>query len=267
MEKSKIQILGETISYIFEDTGRQKVLFIHGFNSSTSFANNIIYSKTRSFDVVAFDFPGSGGSTNNNEINISLFQKITKEFINKLNMKQIIIVSHSLGSVSALFVNNHPEVKYTILLSPYNYVSVSEIFNRTLFTWLLPKTKEEAISSLESLVHQSPTESYKSNLFKQASSFLNNVSQKQNIFKNMVLNEIINLDFQNLVVKKLYFSAKKFSIISGYDDKFIPFTNLEKIQRDLGVDLIKIENCGHAIIFEKGKMIEDKIQEILNEIK
>lgn len=266
MERQKIDILNETISYVHENTGRQKVLFLHGFNSSITFANNIIYSKTRNFDVVAFDFPGSGNSSNNNEINAKLFQSITKEFIEKLKLKNIIIVSHSLGSVSALFVNNLPEVLYTILLSPYNYVHVSKNFQNTLSSWLLPKNKEEAAESLDSLVDSPPSKDYKKNILKHAVVFFNLVIQKKSIFKHLVYEEILNSDFKENIVKKLFKKAKNFEIISGDKDKFISFQSLEQIKEELKMPLTKILKCGHAIVFEHGKIIEEKIQKVIDSL-
>ncbi|UWV94182.1 alpha/beta hydrolase [Mycoplasmopsis cynos] len=71
---------------------KSKVLFLHGFNSSSNFAHQLYKLKNRDYDVVAFDFPGCGLSTSNSEITIQYYQKIALEFVNKINYKFDLVV-------------------------------------------------------------------------------------------------------------------------------------------------------------------------------
>lgn len=253
----KIKLLNEDINYIYEDTGKPKVLFLHGFNSNSKFA--LEATKNKNFDYISFDYPGCGLSSSNDFINIDLYQKITLEFVKYFKLNNILVVSHSLGAASALFLLKLKIAKFVILVSPLNYKLGSNDTNNKLKEiqkWLLPNTIQESYESMDKLV-ENKIHNYKENLNTIAKNFLKISNIKRKIFKYIVYEEIANRHYLENEIKKLYYSIEqtKILIVSGIEDNFVNIEGLRLISQDLKIELIELKNCGHALFFEQPEKI------------
>ncbi|WP_117275107.1 alpha/beta fold hydrolase [Mycoplasmopsis edwardii] len=272
-KKEKIQILNETINVIYEDNQKAKVLFLHGFGSSTSFAQQVYNLANRDYDVVSFDFPGCGLSSANNEISIEYYQQIASAFVKQSGFDIKLVIGHSLGGASALYLLNNNLVSKALLAAPINHNILYDVVDETLsqttkrlIRWLMPSTYDEAFESSDNLIYLNKN-NYKENLSKIAQMFLNVSQKKLSIFKNMAKNQITNDFYLQNSIKPLYEANNDYQIISGINDRFVPLNSVKKIAIQLNKELTELENCGHALFFEQPELINDKINQIINSMK
>ncbi|WGI36735.1 alpha/beta fold hydrolase [Mesomycoplasma lagogenitalium] len=268
MDKKFIKIFDEEVFYVEENTGKEKVLFLHGFNSSHNFAQQLYLLKNRNYDVVAIDFPGCGKSSANSEITIEYYQKIAQEFVKQINYNFKLVVGHSLGGASALYLLNSKMVNYALLAAPINYNILSAKLDETtekLKRWLIPSNLNDAIESSENLVFNNKN-GYKENLNKIATMFLKITKFKERNFLKLVTNQIINPNYLKKEIKKLYTQSNNYEFIIGINDMFVPFMSVAKIANDLNKNLSAISNCGHAIFFEKPEQVNEKINKLISSL-
>ncbi|VEU71949.1 putative esterase/lipase [Mesomycoplasma ovipneumoniae] len=262
---SKITVENEDIFYFLEETGKQKILFLHGFNSSHNFIFQLKKKQNRNYDIVSFDFPGCGQSTNNNEINVKNYQKVAASFIKKLNLDIQIVIGHSLGGAIALYILSENLAKKAILVAPLNPFILeknSQSEAEKLSNWLLPQDIVSAKDSLEHLVFTDKF-SYKKNLANNAINFLDNVTKKREIFRKIVFEEIFDLEWLKTELLPLYQQNNNYFVIAGVEDHFVPLESLQKISESFNKNLIKFEETGHAVFFERSDEINNQIEKIL----
>ncbi|WP_033161246.1 alpha/beta fold hydrolase [[Mycoplasma] collis] len=271
MKKDFIEILNENIYYILEDTGKDKVLFLHGFGSSVTFANQVYSLENRDYDVIAFDFPGCGQSSENQEITIERYQEIALEFVKKINFKIKLVVGHSLGGASALYLLNHNVVDYALLAAPINYnlltlshlkEGILNISNR-IKRWLLPNNIDDAYESQDNLVYTNVNK-YKDNLKRISTIFLNFMTNKKNIYSKMVKEQITNNKYLKKEIFDLYDQNQNYEFIIGMNDMFVPNLTVYEIADKRNKNLTILENCGHALFFEKPKEVNNKINFLIS---
>lgn len=264
---AKINIDNFEINYLYEDGKDNKplVLFFHGFGDSYQTFNPILRMQ-RHFRFCGFDFPGCGLSSFKSDLLLEDYYKVALKFINQVlsEEKQIYIVSHSLGAASALFVNSLPQIKATLLLSPFNEFLTFDKDNLSLPNWLIPSNTQECVESYE-------------NLFASSNERLNKVANftcmrrnssfefHKRKFEKMVVNQITNEEYLNNTLAQMYANASNIYILSGDKDNYTTEMEMEQIKRKYFFDTEILSNVGHAIIFESPEAVLNKINQIIKE--
>ena len=87
------------IAYRETGTG-QTLFFLHGMNGNSKSWENLFYSLSSSFRVVAWDAPSFGGSDVFGD-NIEEYKNAAKALIETLKLKKIILIGHSMGGLIA----------------------------------------------------------------------------------------------------------------------------------------------------------------------
>ena len=107
------------IAYRETGTG-QTLFFLHGMNGNSKSWENLFYSLSSSFRVVAWDAPSFGGSDVFGD-NIEVYKHAAKALIEKLKLKKIILIGHSMGGLiaSQLAYDNDVSVLGLILSSTH----------------------------------------------------------------------------------------------------------------------------------------------------
>ena len=107
------------IAYRETGTG-QTLFFLHGMNGNSKSWENLFYSLSSSFRVIAWDAPSFGGSDVFGD-NIEEYKNAAKVLIETLKLKKIILIGHSMGGLiaSQLAYDNDVSVSGLILSSTH----------------------------------------------------------------------------------------------------------------------------------------------------
>ena len=99
--------------YCFKKDGKKTVIFLHGWRSEGLVWKQAAESlKIDDVAIYALDLPGFGASAIPKEaLSIDDYAKIVVDFINKLKLKNIVLVGHSFGGRIAIKLSaTHPEL-------------------------------------------------------------------------------------------------------------------------------------------------------------
>ena len=107
------------IAYRETGTG-QTLFFLHGMNGNSKSWENLFFSLSSSFRVIAWDAPSFGGSDVFGD-NIEEYKNAAKALIETLKLKKIILIGHSMGGLiaSQLAYDNDVSVSGLILSSTH----------------------------------------------------------------------------------------------------------------------------------------------------
>jgi pimeloyl-ACP methyl ester carboxylesterase len=84
------------------DTQKHSLVFIHGSGSNHSIWSHQYSRLHKSYNIVAVNLPGHGQSGGNGEKDVKKYCEWIKKLLAVLNLKQVVLVGHSLGTAIAL---------------------------------------------------------------------------------------------------------------------------------------------------------------------
>ncbi|HMS66840.1 MAG TPA: alpha/beta fold hydrolase [Saprospiraceae bacterium] len=115
-QRKKIIIEGINISYLDEGQGNT-LLFFHGIPTNADIWQGIIDNVSPHYRTIALDLPGYGESDMPNNFSIETNYHYIKAFVDSLNLKDITIVVHDLGSLYGIkyAIENSNNIKNVIL--------------------------------------------------------------------------------------------------------------------------------------------------------
>ncbi|WP_338822630.1 alpha/beta fold hydrolase [Mycoplasmopsis felifaucium] len=264
---SNIKIMDENIHYFYEDNPNSLpiVLFIHGYNDSCKTVMPLLLQKNRKYIIYALDLPGCGLSTNNNLITLEYYSNITKEFIYRLlENKNIILLTHSMGSVPGLNNYNLDNITNLIMLAPLNYALADNIQQKEqLHKWLLPNNSNDILDSYLNLVYN-PTETFKNRYNLISKELEVRINENHNKFAFLVNNQILNIKYLSESIKRIFNHSKHYCIVYAENDKYVLPSQIEKIQSEFPKNqYIKLKNCGHAVLYQKAYEINELINSLI----
>jgi len=101
------------IAYDHKEGGEESILFIHGLGACKDcFEGALSFPGFEKYTIVALDLPGFGDSDSPEEFDYTMenYSATCRLLIEKLNLKKLHIVAHSMGgAVGLLLVNEIPE--------------------------------------------------------------------------------------------------------------------------------------------------------------
>lgn len=114
-----VNIDGVKIAYKDEGTG-QVVLCLHAIGHSSKDFSSLYNLPLDKYRIISIDFPGHGNSgPQMQSISATYFTEITAGFVEKLDLKNIIIVGNSIGGATAIRIAaNNSNVKMLSLSNP-----------------------------------------------------------------------------------------------------------------------------------------------------
>lgn len=258
----KFNIFTEQINWNEWNNGKEKVLFLHGFASNHTIINSL-KKYNLNVDIVAFDFPGCGGSSANTQnASLTYYLEVAKEFIKQIGYKFKFVVGHSMGCDIALNLLKENIVENCILLSPLTYELNNDNIN--IEENLLPFTIEQSEQCLLNLFYK-PPQALLRILRDQAQRNLNYVSFRRNYYMNMVHNQIINNEYiKNRTIQVWENKLDHITIIVGKQDNYITLKSMQKISNKHKVKLYEVDRAGHAIMSEQPEEITLIINSLIN---
>ncbi len=101
--------------------GKGTILFLHGWGLSGAVWLQFFDSSLRKeYNLVSVDLPGFGKSgLPNRDFSVHDYAGVIKDFLIKLQMKNVTIIGHSFGgSIAAILASSHPElIRQLVLVS------------------------------------------------------------------------------------------------------------------------------------------------------
>lgn len=275
---------GETMAYRHVGCGENKVILIHGFQSSSQFFEDLLEGLDENIEVFAPDLIGYGESSyENKHKEMKEWAEDLKYFADSLNIDNFSLVGWSLGGLVAMdFAGIFPEkIKQLILIASVgvkgfvmpkdkdindddkklklpNFLKNFNIKHDHSFTVpILNGIKDKDIDFFEDLFRQTiynVNDPNPDDLRKMAEDFL-----KQRCFLESLLAMVTynnTMEKGSGLIEKI---NKKVTWIHGNKDMVIPIDDaLESIEYfPIEVNFIKFENSGHAVfVDEKEKFVE-----------
>lgn len=116
--------------YLEKGQGKQTILLLHGIMVTSNIWKNYLEHFSEKYKVYAIDFLGHGLSTKKEDLNIEDLVKQIDIFIQKKNIKNPIIIGHSLGGlVASIYASHHQEnISRLVLISCGEYQSITNNF-------------------------------------------------------------------------------------------------------------------------------------------
>lgn len=228
------------VNYIRKGNGKTLV-FLHGWGAEIGTFTHLMDELSKSYDVVAIDFPGFGKSEEpQTPWNLDEYAKMTLAFINDHNIVNPILIGHSFGGrvsiklsqlmlVDKIILINSagikPKRKANYYVRVYGYKFFRNVASLPLLKWMLKEPLEAY------------REIYSSSDYKQASPKMKQVLSK-------VVNEDLRDLLPNIKVPVL--------LIWGDQDTSTPLQDaqiMEKLIPDAG--LVVFEGAGHFSYIEQ----------------
>ena len=119
----EVSIQGNKFHYLAGerfDESRPTVLMIHGaVQSSTTWKYQLdLFKHHPDFNFIALDLPGHGGSAGEGFRTVVEYKESVLEFIKHLNLKNIILIGHSMGGGVAMLIGlERPEILMASVLA------------------------------------------------------------------------------------------------------------------------------------------------------
>nr|NQU90697.1 alpha/beta hydrolase [Bacteroidota bacterium] len=117
------------LAYVDEGQGDQTIIFIHGLGSYLKAWQKNIAGLKENYRCIALDLPGYGKSSKEaHSGQMSFYAGVIKNFIDKLNLKNVVLAGHSMGGqISIMAAINYPEtIKKLILVDPAGFEQFNE---------------------------------------------------------------------------------------------------------------------------------------------
>ena len=244
----KIQHLKEfAYRYIpAKEKSKGTMLFIHGFASSSEY-HLLAAKQFHEYDYYSIELPGNGFAPyNSKKITFNYLVQHTIDFIEELDLKDIILIGHSMGGgISAILVSKIKErIKMLISVCPMNTSFSPKILN---FVNFFPNNKSDLVK-LKKIIFGKDTIVFEDKLIEKELVFLK--KNKKDFFK-VALSLVSIMTFANLL-----WAEKKIDIptllIVGKEDGIISYkTAISTYKKYVGNSYVLFEKSGHVPCIEE----------------
>ncbi|WP_418638137.1 alpha/beta fold hydrolase [Winogradskyella sp.] len=266
------------ISYIKEGNGKKTLLFVHGLSSnSDAWSKNIVTLKN-DYTCVAIDLPGYGKSSKPKaDYTPSYFAEFLYQFIEKLELKNIILVGHSMGGQASIkFATTYPDtIEKLILVAPAGleqFTETNATFMKAYFTPEMVKNTTDAQIEKNYALNFHSIPDAVSNMIddrmkiKDASDFEAHCNAIVNSVSGM-LDEPVFKDLENISQPTLVLFGDKDALIPNrYFNPKLTIEDIGKIAHDhiKSVEVEFIKDAGHFVQYEKPTEVNALIQQFTN---
>jgi pimeloyl-ACP methyl ester carboxylesterase len=266
-----ITIQGLNIYYemYHHDASQHKptIVLIHGFLSSTFSYRKLVPLLAKEYRVLAIDFPPFGRSEKSRNFiySYSNIANLVIELIDTLNLKNIVLVGHSMGGqISLNIIRKRPElVQKIVLLCSSGYLERSK--PSLVFSSYIPffSTIIKSRLAKQGVKHNLLNVVYDHSMIddEMLLGYEKPFSDDQ-IFT--ALTRFIRHREGDLTSKELQTIDTKSLLIWGREDRVVPLTIGERLHSDLiHSKLITLDKTGHLLPEEKPHQIKEQILQFI----
>lgn len=253
-----LDINGKKIFYVDSGNKLEKtILFIHGNFASWRWFKPTMDIMPKDFRMIALDLPNFGRSDRVDKVSIEEYSEYVANFIEKLDLKEVYVVAHSLGgAVAQKLVIDHPEKLRKVILidpaPPSGLVTAPEVYA------VLDLYKSNANLLKKALINVMPTRKVDNFTEKVVDDSL--LMDPRCFTLNAKALEEYNYTekLKETAIPILIFVGKKDIIVS--EDMALEFSRLSK-----NAHVEVVEDCGHSVNVEKPEFFVGKLSEFFGE--
>lgn len=273
----KVELSNQTqIAYTDRGQGDQTLILIHGLGSYLPAWDKNVEELSKNYRTIAIDLPGYGKSSKGNyEFSMTYYAQILKEFVEALELGNVVLVGHSMGGqISLTAALQYPDmVEKLVLVAPAGF----EEFNKGEREWF------RNVMSLDGVKYTS-VEQIRTNL---SYNFYNFPEDAEFMFTDRVAMRTAT-DFdgycyavaqstKGMVDQPVYGLLDQIKqptlVLFGAQDNLIPnrFLNGGKTEKYakagtekmLNARLVMLDKTGHFAQFERPEKVNSEIHEFL----
>lgn len=297
MEKYEISYIdvntGEKIAYRKAGKGSKTFVLIHGNISSSVWFEEMMEELSKDYTLYALDLPGFGDSTYNRVIK-SLYDlsKDVTDFINKLNLKDVVLLGWSTGGGVALetAANIPDKIDRVILLSSVG-ITGYPMYKRDIFA----PFSTEYIRTREEMFQYNALVGPMMSMFKTTNRHMLEKGLELMIYENKIpekplrdkyidgalkqrnyvdiLTALVNFNMTNLVIGGVKGSDRSeliqayVHVIHGDNDKICDLESAIFTSKYFGLqsDLKIFRGCGHSILTDNFSGLTTYIRSIVED--
>lgn len=259
-----IKVKSYEIAYIDEGDSENVLLFIHGLGSYLKAWDRNIPVLKNHFRCIALDLPGYGKSSKHiHSGEVNFYVEILNKFINRLNLKNISLVGHSMGGqISLAYVIKFPDqIVKLILAAPAGFETFNndeiELIKKIISPEILFKTTDHQVRL-----------NYKFNFFKMPSEAEEMIADRIKIKSDEEFDNhctIVSNSLFGLLNEPVFNKLKQINIPTliffGKEDLLIPNKSIHQTSTEeiayrgashiRNSKVILLDECGHFIQYEK----------------
>lgn len=258
-------INGYNIAYHKEGTG-EPLIMVHGITTYSFIWRKVIPLLKDKYQIYAIDLLGCGDSDKPLDVDYSIKNQASfiVEFIKKMNLKKVHLVTHDIGGgVAQIVTANNPELLYDVTL--INTVAYDFWPVQPIIAMRTPIIRQIAMASLDigafSLLIKRGL--YNKDILNDELMSLFWRPLKTRIGRKAFLHLAECLNNNNLleITDKLELTSVPMLIIRGEDDIYLSGDISEKLHKNIASSkLVKIINAGHYMMEEVPELISEALQ-------
>ncbi|MCW3077755.1 MAG: alpha/beta hydrolase [Bacteroidetes bacterium] len=266
------------IELAFTDTGRPKnktLIFLHGIGSGIPVWDNNIDELSKTSRCIAIDLPGHGYSKKSDfTYSMDFYAGILNSFISTLQLKNVVVVGHSMGAqiaVIAAFLK--PElIKNLVLVSPAG-IEPYFFHERSYLANLMCAISYSGLSFVNNrltfLIGCCYNHAYSDELISKLA-FYKNEGEK---FSNMLLKSTHGMLFEPVtdIINKI---QQPCLVLIGEKDKVSPYnylryesytTLIDKVLGNISnIKVIRLKDAGHFLMYQDAALFNTEILKYLS---
>lgn len=258
----KITVSNQGVAIDFTDTGKGDtvLLFVHGWCINKSYwSEQESFFKDR-YRIVTMDLPGFGKSgKNRNDWSTQMYGRDVDSVMEKLNLKNVILVGHSMSGDIVLEAAVHSQERVIGLVGVDNFKSVAQANDSAT-----KKNIESAKVEMRKDFKQVVGGYFKEYLFSKST---------DSLIKNRILDDVFHCDSLIAIesigpndfneVEKLKTAKKKLYLINS--DNF-PTDTTGFHTNNLPYEILYTPGAGHYSMVENPRLFNTHMQKIIREV-
>ncbi|HCL58073.1 MAG TPA: hypothetical protein DHW82_13855 [Spirochaetia bacterium] len=252
-----------------EDSKKPPLIFLHGIMINSNIWHSYMKEFSPFFSVYALDFLGHGLSSKKKDLNLMDLVEEVNVFIEKLNLKNPIIIGHSLGGmIGGILASLYPEkLSKLIMLSSIDYdhfindagTQIGNQFLDMMFPFINPMTVSFLLNTVMKKVYNGKVNFMQDN---KLDILLYHI--KINGFQQSIFSLMKNHFYKG-------FSSESYSqircqvlLLHGEKDRLVASSHSEKLAAQIPhAQLELIKNGSHMLIEEQESQVKEFLHDFL----
>ncbi len=268
---------GIRLAYSDEGVGDTALVFLHGLGSNHKAWQKNTNVLSKRFRCIALDLPGYGASDKGDfTYDMTFFARTVREFVDALQLKNVVLVGHSMGSQVAMHcvLQDSSRWKKLVLLAPAGFETFTEqerAWFQMVYTPAVLKatTPEQIRKNFEINFFQFPADAE----FMIRDRLALRETSAYNLYCNMIPKCVMGM-LREPVYERLPDINIPVIVLYGENDYLIPSQILHKGQTTLqvaqsgqsripGSSLRMLPQCGHFVQWEAPDAVNQAISAFL----